>query len=55
MLFQKAPEVVYGLYGGLFIANIAMLLIGSAQFVKFLEEDEKFWVKLVKITEASVD
>jgi putative tricarboxylic transport membrane protein len=28
MLFQKAPEVVYGLYGGLFIANIAMLLIG---------------------------
>ncbi|MEO6408927.1 MAG: tripartite tricarboxylate transporter permease [Burkholderiaceae bacterium] len=28
MLFVKAPEVVYGLYGGLFIANIAMLLIG---------------------------
>ena len=28
MLFTKAPEVVYGLYGGLFIANIAMLLIG---------------------------
>jgi putative tricarboxylic transport membrane protein len=28
MLFEKAPEVVYGLYGGLFIANIAMLLIG---------------------------
>jgi putative tricarboxylic transport membrane protein len=28
MLFQKAPEVVYGLYGGLLIANIAMLLIG---------------------------
>ena len=28
MLFSKAPEVVYGLYGGLFIANIAMLLIG---------------------------
>ena len=28
MLFAKAPEVVYGLYGGLFIANIAMLLIG---------------------------
>jgi putative tricarboxylic transport membrane protein len=28
MLFQKAPEVVYGLYGGLFIANIAMVLIG---------------------------
>jgi putative tricarboxylic transport membrane protein len=28
MLFHKAPEVVYGLYGGLFIANIAMLLIG---------------------------
>lgn len=27
----------------------------TAQFVKFLEEDEKFWVKLVKITEASVD
>ena len=28
MLFEKAPEVVYGLYGGLFIANIAMVLIG---------------------------
>lgn len=28
MLFEKAPEVVYGLYGGLLIANIAMLLIG---------------------------
>jgi putative tricarboxylic transport membrane protein len=28
MLFTKAPEVVYGLYGGLFLANIAMLLIG---------------------------
>jgi len=28
MLFTRAPEVVYGLYGGLFIANIAMLLIG---------------------------
>jgi putative tricarboxylic transport membrane protein len=28
MLFQKAPEVVYGLYGGLFIANVAMVLIG---------------------------
>ncbi len=28
MLFQKAPEIVYGLYGGLFFANIAMVLIG---------------------------
>jgi putative tricarboxylic transport membrane protein len=28
MLFERAPEVVYGLYGGLLIANIAMLLIG---------------------------
>ena len=28
MLFQKAPDVVYGLYGGLLFANIAMLLIG---------------------------
>ncbi|MEO7150671.1 MAG: tripartite tricarboxylate transporter permease, partial [Burkholderiaceae bacterium] len=28
MLFEKAPGIVYGLYGGLFIANIAMLLIG---------------------------
>jgi putative tricarboxylic transport membrane protein len=28
MLFTRSPEVVYGLYGGLFIANIAMLLIG---------------------------
>ena len=28
MLFTKAPDVVYGLYGGLFVANIAMLLIG---------------------------
>jgi putative tricarboxylic transport membrane protein len=27
-LFTKAPEVVYGLYAGLFIANIAMLLVG---------------------------
>jgi putative tricarboxylic transport membrane protein len=28
LLFQKAPEVVYGLYGGLLMANIAMLCIG---------------------------
>lgn len=28
MLFEKAPHVVYGLYAGLLIANIAMLLIG---------------------------
>lgn len=28
MLFTKAPDVVYGLYGGLLIANIAMLLLG---------------------------
>ena len=28
MLFAKAPEVVYGLYGGLLVANLAMLLIG---------------------------
>ena len=28
MLFQKAPEIVWSLYGGLFSANIAMLLIG---------------------------
>jgi putative tricarboxylic transport membrane protein len=27
-LFTKAPEIVYGLYGGLFVANIAMVLIG---------------------------
>ncbi|MSP48700.1 MAG: hypothetical protein EXQ95_05165 [Alphaproteobacteria bacterium] len=28
MLFQKAPEVVYGLYGGLFAANVLMVLVG---------------------------
>ncbi len=28
MLFERNPEVVYGLYGGLFVANIAMLLVG---------------------------
>lgn len=28
MLFVKNPEIVYGLYGGLLVANIAMLLIG---------------------------
>ncbi len=28
MLFSKAPDVVYGLYGGLLLANIAMLLWG---------------------------
>lgn len=28
MLFQKAPQVIHGLYGGLFMANIAMLLLG---------------------------
>lgn len=28
MLFTKNPEVVYGLYAGLLIANIAMVLIG---------------------------
>ncbi len=28
MLFAKNPEVVYGLYGGLLVANIAMVLIG---------------------------
>ncbi len=28
MLFVKAPDVVYGLYGGLFAANILMVLVG---------------------------
>ncbi len=28
MLFEKNPEVVYGLYGGLFVANIAMVVLG---------------------------
>jgi putative tricarboxylic transport membrane protein len=28
MLFERNPDVAYGLYGGLFVANIAMLLIG---------------------------
>mgnify|MGYP003394192898 FL=1 len=28
MLFVRNPEVAYGLYAGLFVANIAMLLIG---------------------------
>jgi putative tricarboxylic transport membrane protein len=28
MLFEKAPAVIHGLYGGLFMANIAMLLLG---------------------------
>lgn len=28
LLFEKAPEVVWGLYGGLLAANIAMLLLG---------------------------
>jgi putative tricarboxylic transport membrane protein len=28
MLFERNPDVAYGLYGGLLVANIAMLLIG---------------------------
>jgi putative tricarboxylic transport membrane protein len=28
MLFQQNPKVMYGLYGGLFVANIAQLVIG---------------------------
>ncbi len=28
MLFERSPDVVYGLYSGLLIANIAMVLIG---------------------------
>ncbi len=28
MLFERAPDVVWGLYGGLLVANIAMLLLG---------------------------
>ena len=28
MLFVKNPDVVYGLYGGLFVANIAMMILG---------------------------
>lgn len=28
MLFQRAPDVVYGLYAGLFAANIFMVLVG---------------------------
>ena len=28
MLFEKSPEVVYGLYGGLVVANIAMVVLG---------------------------
>jgi len=30
MLFDKNPEVVYGLYGGLLVANLAMLVLGLA-------------------------
>lgn len=28
MLFERTPEVAYGLYAGLFVANIVMLLVG---------------------------
>jgi putative tricarboxylic transport membrane protein len=28
LLFEKAPDVVYGLYGGLLAANILMVLVG---------------------------
>jgi putative tricarboxylic transport membrane protein len=28
MLFEKNPEVVYGLYGGLLVANVAMVILG---------------------------
>lgn len=28
LLFERTPEVAYGLYAGLFVANIAMLLVG---------------------------
>jgi putative tricarboxylic transport membrane protein len=28
MLFVKSPDIVYGLYGGLLVANLAMLLLG---------------------------
>ncbi len=28
MLFERAPEVAYGLYAGLFVANVVMLLVG---------------------------
>jgi putative tricarboxylic transport membrane protein len=28
LLFERAPDVVWGLYGGLLVANIAMLLLG---------------------------
>ncbi|HVJ72720.1 MAG TPA: tripartite tricarboxylate transporter permease [Casimicrobiaceae bacterium] len=28
MLFERTPEVAYGLYAGLFVANVAMLLVG---------------------------
>ncbi len=28
MLFEKAPEVIHGLYGGLLLANIAMVILG---------------------------
>jgi putative tricarboxylic transport membrane protein len=28
MLFVKSPDIVYGLYGGLLVANLAMFLIG---------------------------
>ena len=28
MLFEKNPEVVYGLYGGLLVANLAMVVLG---------------------------
>lgn len=28
LLFERSPDVAYGLYAGLFVANIAMLLVG---------------------------
>jgi len=30
LLFQKSPEIIYGLFGGLFLANLAQLFIGIA-------------------------
>jgi putative tricarboxylic transport membrane protein len=29
LLFSKTPDIVYGLYWGLFVANIAMVLVGT--------------------------
>ncbi|MBL6989151.1 MAG: tripartite tricarboxylate transporter permease [Bacteriovoracaceae bacterium] len=52
LLFQENPEIVYGIFAGLIVANIAMLglgLIGNRFFIKVISIPEKVMYPIILV------